>query len=924
MNKRLSLLARLSGFLFGAAALSLPLFAKAQTAVDIILPPVGLATRASESFSINNIGFGVVQYIAYFVSYLISVIGYTVFTIEVFFLQFLIDLNFTIVNSLSVQFGFSIVLAFANILFVAAVIIMAVATIVRYDTYGAKQILWKIVIAAIGVNFSLILAGTVINFSDQITKYFLTASITQNPASNEFASSGFVDNLAGAFSPQKMMIASGVAPSNNTAALVKKTAESIFSSAGGMFAAIAGVMMTAAMVVLLTIFFGILVAAFLARFIMLSLLLVIMPAVWLAWIFPFGKGLVSFWRDKFVKYTFFAPVAMFFLYLSMKSAAFINSAHIIGNAGIQDLATTPPGDNRGIAAYLVNTFGTRLVQPLISNYLNFALIAGTLYGGLYFSSKMGIKAAAAGEAAFRSVGNSVKRQTIGRASTYAKNRAKTAAKNSATRTLDRIRTAGKDEKGVSWLQRKGGEITSAVGKDKPLGKILAKVPGATTIVGKTVRKAGGTIAAVGVANKETVDARVKYEAESGNFKALPTVALQDELRQYTSGHYAQNDDAVVAILGELKSRKELVGVAKSSSPVVEEKMKAYTKKLDDDAKKADEEGKPKISKKERKKLEKAKKKEIIAEHKDEEEAFQEGKKKLFKRLKEDGKIKDIMTGAPPALAKVLPLEKTKDKSRDMTEAESEAALIGGVKKEDIAVIANDEELFEHDAEFDASNDPHAPGLAPDERRKRMEERAEQARPSMVRTIEIKPGQLKEIGELNIDTAAKIAKTVDYGEYILKAPEEKGITPEEKKLREEERDLYFYDPTSDDFQKMTAEKQAEHTKDKITLTAARARYDGLKTAVKKSINLVTRIDEIKEREKEEEAAAKDAKAVAAAESKTAGKKPRGVKASSPVKEARRRAPRMGRRGRSARASTGPATARVSAKLDTTTPPKPPTT
>jgi len=61
----------------------------------------------------------------------------------------------------------------ANLGFVFGIIIIAIATILRRKTYGAQSILWKLVVAALLVNFSLTIGATIIKTSDVFSNYFL-------------------------------------------------------------------------------------------------------------------------------------------------------------------------------------------------------------------------------------------------------------------------------------------------------------------------------------------------------------------------------------------------------------------------------------------------------------------------------------------------------------------------------------------------------------------------------------------------------------------------------------------------------------------------------------------------------------------------------------------------------------------------------
>ncbi len=694
-NKRRSLLT-----IFSAATLG---------AIALLAPNVSRA----DFFGISSIGFSVVQWITYYIAYLISIIGEIIFVIETFFLSFILELNYSIVNSPSVQLGFSIVLAFANILFVAAIIFMAVSTIIRYDSYGYKQILWKIVVAAIGVNFSLILAGTVINFADQATKFFMNNSVYNPTATSGRGAGDFAEKLAGAFNPQQMFLTGGLTSSaiDGTKKDEDTVQASLTSNVGGVYGAIAGVMLTAAMVVLMAIFFGVLIAAFFIRYIMLSLLLVIMPAVWLAWIFPFGRGLVNYWRDKFVKWTFFAPMSMAFLYLSMKSVDFLASSGQIKGFIEGNLKGSNSAD-KSISAFLFKTFA-ELQGPLLGTVLNFVLVAGTLYGGLYFSSKLGIKAAGAGAKAFESLGNSVKR------------RAQTSARDFGMRNADRLRTSFKDKNGNSALTRGASWVATS-------NNGFAKALRSTQKLGVPVTGMAQSVAKAGKLDSDEVNARVKRLKDG--MSGLTNDALHVKRERIASGSLKANAEEERAVFEMLKDRKELGSIAKRHKASIEAAQKAEHGGVDADGKPIDpKNASGSLS------LDSDKREKEIKDNLDDQLRAQ------IKRLAAQGATKDLFA-ANPQLAMYAPPkeievenEKGEKIKRLQTEGEMRAEAIRAIKKdEDMdSLIALDPEVF-------GGKGSAAPTEA-----------------QMQAVAVLTKQQLKKIGEQNLELLSQIQKTATH-------------------------------------------------------------------------------------------------------------------------------------------------------------------
>ena len=63
-------------------------------------------------------------------------------------------------------------LNFTNLGFILAIIIIAFATILRLESYAIKQTLWKLIVAALLVNFSLVICGGIISVSKLTTDSF--------------------------------------------------------------------------------------------------------------------------------------------------------------------------------------------------------------------------------------------------------------------------------------------------------------------------------------------------------------------------------------------------------------------------------------------------------------------------------------------------------------------------------------------------------------------------------------------------------------------------------------------------------------------------------------------------------------------------------------------------------------------------------
>ncbi len=241
--------------------------------------------------------------------------------------------NQNVYNSPFIQTGFGIVLSLANLGFVLALIVIAIATILRRDTYGAKATLWRLVVMAILVNFGLVITAPIVNLANNMTTYFTTA------VSGSAGIENFTSHMAEAFKPQTLTQAPAVFSVCNstlndashgpgigaflipqsaiTAVCNKITSDNKQSPADSFTLALMSLVFQfifSFLIALAMLCIGVLL---LVRYAYLGILLVLLPLAWLMFVFPkfsheFGK-----WWSYFIKWTFFPPAAMFFIYLAV-------------------------------------------------------------------------------------------------------------------------------------------------------------------------------------------------------------------------------------------------------------------------------------------------------------------------------------------------------------------------------------------------------------------------------------------------------------------------------------------------------------------------------------------------------------------------------------------------------------------------------
>ena len=301
------------------------------------------------AFSLNpaEIGMSVLNTIMYaifrFFGLLLSLAGY------------LLDWAFGLQNFIDVpvvEEGWTITRDLANMFFVLILMVIAIATILKIETYGMKSLLPKLIIIALLINFSLVFCGVVIDSSQILTNFFL------EPLTNSGMS--LSENVANGLNVVKELENKEV-----TASLA--AADIAIALIGGII-----VVLFAAFIMGAAAFFLII------RVVAIWMLLVLVPIALLAITLPATKHLWEKWTKNFIKWVFFAPCYAFFFYL-----AILTITGKDGQGGFLSKVNSnfTLGENTG----WTNTFFSS--QELILQYIFLIML---LAGGLVVAQSMSI------------------------------------------------------------------------------------------------------------------------------------------------------------------------------------------------------------------------------------------------------------------------------------------------------------------------------------------------------------------------------------------------------------------------------------------------------------------------------------------------------------------------------------------------------
>src|SRR3989338_4544338 len=391
-----------------------------------------------------------------------------------------------IVNSTVVQIGWGVTRDLANMFFILILLGIALDYIL-FQSFGVKRALPMLIVVALLINFSLPIAGIFIDFANVFTDFFIS-KITSDCGSGQ--SCGFTEMIA------------------NNLTLTNLFTAGTFSGSGSllvnMLFAISLMLGTAFTLFALVVMFLLRTGWLYALLILLPLVLVLMP-------FPKTSQYFGRWTSKFFQWTFFAPVAVFFLYLSM----------LVFTANMPNVNEYNRGYKASASALLINNaqaepFAQGVIGGFIEQVIKYIVVWFFMLGSLMAAQSMSITGAGAALGMIKS------------AEKWAGGKVKNAGK-----------------RGLSAAGR-------GVGADKKmedLARGLQKIPGIGGALSSSVR---------GVASK-TKTAMEKQEAltakEKANFEGLSDEALLDEYNTYIKSNLPGNKAKANGIALMLSQRK---------------------------------------------------------------------------------------------------------------------------------------------------------------------------------------------------------------------------------------------------------------------------------------------------------------------------------------------------------------------------------
>ncbi len=280
--------------------------------------PVGVKiTHASvlSFLGIGDIAYSAVLKLFAFVGYIILTIVSQLVSISGYLLEASVkysiaDVNIGGVNTI-VKDGWTIARDIANLFFIFILLYIAIATILQLSGYGMKELLVKVVIIALLVNFSLMITSVIIDASNILATEFYN-KLTDIKIEGTNTKVSLSTALTAGLDPQTLF-------------KVDTTTEGTLKLTGGAEATLTQILIItlfgSVMLVIIAFVYFAAAILFVIRIAVLWLLMMLAPLAFLAMALPKTQEYSKKWWSQLFNQAFFAPIYLFLLYIVIKIIA---------------------------------------------------------------------------------------------------------------------------------------------------------------------------------------------------------------------------------------------------------------------------------------------------------------------------------------------------------------------------------------------------------------------------------------------------------------------------------------------------------------------------------------------------------------------------------------------------------------------------
>jgi hypothetical protein len=277
-----------------------------------------------------------------------------------------------------------------NIVFIFAFIYIGIRTILNSEDSGTRRAIGNLIVAALFINFSLLICQAIIDFSNvaavQIYNHIITggvgASGIDGTFSNEFMEAE-QNSISGAF----MNVSNMTTFFGDSEALLDDLSGSkllVYSILMMIFFVLAGFIFLFAAIHIMY------------RFVALIIYMILSPVLFLGLILPNFEGYTKKWLHGLLKQSFFAPAFLFLIYVSLLSMQTLKGEFVFSAGSYGEVLKGGAMD--------INEFGI---------FLFFGITIGFIYASVKVGDMMGIAGAVAGAAYRGTVGAGLNRVVKG-------------------------------------------------------------------------------------------------------------------------------------------------------------------------------------------------------------------------------------------------------------------------------------------------------------------------------------------------------------------------------------------------------------------------------------------------------------------------------------------------------------------------------
>lgn len=339
----------------------------------IVLGPLGAKTAHAGLFDILDVPGRAVKYLAAWAVNLILTIVSQLLTIAGYIFENAITYSIGEQGKGSptvIKEGWTITRDIVNMFFIFILLYIAIATILQVSGYGMKDLLVRVIIIALLVNFSLMITRVIIDASNILAMEFYNTLMETKDEKGKTVS--LSSAIVGGINPQTLFDQKALTEKKITDPETGETTKIDLNDEGTLVQII--IIGVFGIVLILVTTFVLFAAAilFMIRTAILWILMILSPLAFLAMALPATKQYASKWWEKLFNQAFFAPAYLFLFLLVVKIVA---KGEILKQLGAENA-----------------TFGTAFGSPNNANVnliLNFIILIVLMVACLIIAKQMG-------------------------------------------------------------------------------------------------------------------------------------------------------------------------------------------------------------------------------------------------------------------------------------------------------------------------------------------------------------------------------------------------------------------------------------------------------------------------------------------------------------------------------------------------------